>query len=200
MRRLRLFFWAPVLLVGSLLITAGPAGAAGNAALNAFIISNPGPGWNPVPTGLALKEAASPLEGVRGSYKGKAVAAFKLWTSPGPELTEGLMEIGMVAFPHPSASIRSRMHQRVRDAAVSLCKPVVGKAPALQPIASIPGGRIITCRGYANGVVGVVGRAAFFSRANVLVRVVSTSLNATQMLSIASRQYKALPRTHFGPK
>ena len=56
---------------------------------------------------------------------------------------------------------------------------------------------IIACRGSYNGVVGVVGRAAFFSRANILVRIVSTSLNAREMVWIASRQYTALARSKF---
>jgi hypothetical protein len=120
MRRLHLFLWAPLLVVGPLFVAAVPAGAAGNARLNALIISNPVQGWNPVPRAQTLKEAASPLEGLRGNYKGKGVAAFRLWTSPAPELTEGLIEIGMVAFLDRSASIRSRMNQRVRDAAVGL--------------------------------------------------------------------------------
>ena len=84
MRRLHLFLWAPLLVVGALFVAAVPAGAAGNARLNALIISNPVQGWNPVPRALTLEEAASPLEGLRGNYKGKGVAASNFGLHPRP--------------------------------------------------------------------------------------------------------------------
>jgi hypothetical protein len=129
-------------------------------------------------------------------YPEKTVTAVKYWTSPTqPNDTESLA-VGLVAFPNPPLSLR--LDAEVRSSAISFCKSGNGKSPARNvPIASIPGGRMVTCFPTTSGVVGV---AAFLSRANVFTVLASSVVNAAQLLPIASTQYTALSGTNFGTK
>ena len=191
-----LFLSAPLLLACPIFVGEVPANAAGDPTLNALIIPNPEPGWSPAPTREALGQAANLKKALQKEYAEPIVTAVKYWTSPTePKGAESLL-VGLVAFPNPPLSLR--LENEVRSSALSFCKSADGKSPARNvPIASIPGGRMVTCFPTASGVVGV---AAFYSRANVLTAVVSTAVNAAQLQPIASKQYETLPRDNFGTK
>jgi hypothetical protein len=132
---------------------------------------------------------------LRKDYPGKTVTAGQILDLPTqPNDTESLA-VGLVAFSNPPLSLR--LDAEVRSSPISFCKSGNGKSPERNmPIASIPGGRIVRCFPTTSGVVGV---AAFFSRANVFTALATSVLNAP-LLPIASAPYTALSGTNFGTK
>jgi hypothetical protein len=178
-------------------LTALPSGAVGDAALSQHIISDPIPGWTPLPQSQ-LAGLASALKKAENSsiskYGGRATTATDGWT---PSTTRSGLIVSLIAFVFnglSGAQVTQQGHIAAQSGAISFCKGATGTTPRSNgSVSSIPGSHIVICA----SVKGVVPEAVTFTRANVLTIVESTrsALSSAKLAAIARKQYLVLPTT-----
>jgi hypothetical protein len=183
-------------LVAVLVLPTVQASAAGNAALDGHIISDPFAG------GVAISSAdlttlANRLQSVESSVTSgsdaKAAVAAEGWHRP----SSGNLQliVALIAISDPTLSSSSLITQAglaARSAASTVCSGATGDLPASdEPVSPIPNSHYVVCKPSSTGVTAV---AISTSRSNVFALIFSTEATVTrsQLTAIALRQYDAM--------
>ncbi len=178
-------------------MAALPSGAAGDAGLSQHFISDPIPGWSPLPESQLASLASSLKQAENSSISkdgGRATTAADGWS---PSTRQRGLIIALIAFVFKNVSgaqITQQGHLAAESSAISFCKGATGAAPRTNgSVSSIPGSHLVTCK----SVKGVVLQAVTYTRSNVLAIVESTrsAMSSGKLAAIGRSQFQALPTT-----
>ncbi len=177
-----------------------PASGAGNAALNAEIITNPVPGLVSVPqsqvTTLVSQLQASETTELKGFGYGATVAAEE-WRRPGSAQALFVYLIAVTAPAKDSSGLTVVADQAASSAATSFCSGAANAPPVVRvAVAGIAHSHYVVCQRSPNGVVA---EAVTEAKANVLAVISGTkeALGRTQLEAVARRQFGAMSSTTF---
>ena len=165
---------------------SSPAGAAGDPAVNQFLMANPLPNGVSAPDALtqSLATSAEAQEDALIAGSGYAKVAVGLWVDPTAK-EEVVAEL--VAFTNPPADTSS-----VALGAEAACPPAAGVAPVVTTVALIPGSAEVSC---VDASTGLPSTAIEWFSANVLALVVVLNLTPAQSEAISLTQSGLLPTT-----
>jgi hypothetical protein len=169
---------------------ATPAGAVGNDQLSKQIISNPVPGYQPVPAS-GLQSEVNYLnqleESAIGPMGGKASVAVSGWRGPSNKVG---VAIFLIAFSYPHANDHE-LQGNSASAGLSFCAAAAEPPASNTPIPGVPDSHLFLCPKLPSGEQSMV---ATWVKANVLGMVVTSPavMSANKLTRIAGEQYNAM--------
>ncbi len=183
---------AAVVMAMTVVVAAGPAGAAGSPSLDRSIIADPIPGWLPVSAG-AMNNTVDSIQRVEQAAIGSTGltidTAAEGWYDPSTTTSNVLVILVRASGSGPL--VADEMRGAAGAGAVSFCAGATSSSPKSDvAVPAIPGSHEVMCGTSPNGSSL---SAVTWTKANILALVTNDSLAPARLVSIAQQEYRAMP-------
>jgi hypothetical protein len=184
------------------MVTAAASAGAATTGLDRYFIPNPTT-WSPVPEAddEAYAAGVNRLETAAIAPAGlTSVTASRKWEDPSTKKSLNIAFIQINRTGGGTAPLNDVMHPAAKAGALSFCTGAVAAAPAsLTAVAGLPNAYLAVCPSSPAG--GRVPMVVSMTKANILSFLVSTqdAMSSQDLVSIARRQYAALPSSAVAP-